>query len=288
MKKGLIALALLAMPLTVSAKVTSSTEARDANSAAESAIREDMKLNDSSIKNVTSGYYLEGLKIDCSINKYTHTIMNDIDFKSELTCANGNKAPYIDIISDGTSSVPIGGNCNSTESLYASRVYAYDCNYTGTKDNKTQYVSNNKGNITVIANNGVSFAENTSESSGTYTINKNTGSNLNATCTDKCELSLNLKISSGYKLLGSSRDNCSTINEAAIRLEKIMIEFDKNTNDTITLCTQATNSSSNKDTGTTDNKDTGVEDYFIALGSIGIVVIGLLYFLDKKNVFKRI
>lgn len=43
-----------------------------------------------------------------------------------------------------------------------------------------------------------------------------------------------------------------------------------------------------KDTGTTDNKETGVEDYFIALGTIGIAVTVLLYVVDKKNVFKKI
>ena len=43
-----------------------------------------------------------------------------------------------------------------------------------------------------------------------------------------------------------------------------------------------------KDTGTTDNKETGVEDYFIALGTIGIAVTALLYIVDKKNVFKKI
>lgn len=286
MKKMFIQLALLLVPVAVYAEVPSDAQAIAANSQAESVVRESLKQN-GSLKNATKGFYIEGVEINCSSNKYNFTIMNE-SISSTLTCANGNTSPYKDIKSDGTSSVPIGGNCNSTESLYASRVYAYDCNFTGTKDNKTEFVSNNKGNITVIANNGVSFAEDNSGSSGTYTINQNTGSNLNATCSDKCELLLNLKVSSGYKLLGSSRDNCSTIDEAAIRLEKIKIEFDKNTNDTITLCTQATNSSGNKDTGTTDNKDTGVEDYFIALGSIGIVVIGLLYFFDKKNVFKRI
>lgn len=62
-----------------------------------------------------------------------------------------------------------------------------------------------------------------------------------------------------------------------------------------TSTTTTTNNDTNKDgetttkdTGTTDNKDTGVEDYFIALGTIGIVVTGLLYVIDKKNVFKKI
>lgn len=60
-----------------------------------------------------------------------------------------------------------------------------------------------------------------------------------------------------------------------------------------TTTTATTNSENkdgdtSKDTGTTDNKETGVEDYFIALGTIGIAVTALLYVVDKKNVFKKI
>ena len=46
--------------------------------------------------------------------------------------------------------------------------------------------------------------------------------------------------------------------------------------------------SAKSNTGTTDNKDTGVEDYFIALGTIGVVVTCLFYFVDKKKVFRKI
>lgn len=280
MKKGLIALALFMIPFAVYAEVPSDAQAVAANTEAKNTIDESLKQN-GSLKNATKGYYIEGIEINCTNNKYNHTIYNE-SIKDTLTCSNGNTAPYLDIKSDGTESVASGNTCSETDKLYASRIYLYDCNYTGTKDNKTEFVSNKKGNITIIANNGVSFTNNTSESSGTLTFNENTGTKLSASCTDKCELVLNLKISSGYKLLGSSRDNCATIEDVAVKNEKIRLGFDNNTNDSITLCTQATN------TGTTDNKDTGVEDYFIALGSIGIVVIGLLYFLDKKNVFKRI
>ena len=65
-------------------------------------------------------------------------------------------------------------------------------------------------------------------------------------------------------------------------------------NDSIYTTTTTTTNSGNKDgdtskdTGTTDNKETGVEDYFIALGTIGIAVTALLYVVDKKNVFKKI
>ncbi len=56
---------------------------------------------------------------------------------------------------------------------------------------------------------------------------------------------------------------------------------------TTTTTTKAT-TGSNKDTGTTENKETGVEDYFIVLGTIGIVVTVVLFIIDKKNVFKKI
>lgn len=60
------------------------------------------------------------------------------------------------------------------------------------------------------------------------------------------------------------------------------------TTTTTTTTKATTTASSNKDTGTTDNKDTGVEDYFIVLGTIGIVVTAVLFVIDKKNVFKKI
>lgn len=53
-------------------------------------------------------------------------------------------------------------------------------------------------------------------------------------------------------------------------------------------CDYLADGNTTKDTGTTDNKETGVEDYFIALGTIGIAVTALLYVVDKKNVFKKI
>lgn len=43
-----------------------------------------------------------------------------------------------------------------------------------------------------------------------------------------------------------------------------------------------------KKTGTTENKDTGIEDYFAVLFTLGILVIGGLYILDKKNIFTRL
>ena len=65
-------------------------------------------------------------------------------------------------------------------------------------------------------------------------------------------------------------------------------EVEEPTTTTATTNSENKDGDTSKDTGTTDNKETGVEDYFIALGTIGIAVTALLYVVDKKNVFKKI
>ena len=281
MKKGLIMLALLMVPVAVSAQVPSNAESIGANTDAKSQVDESLKLNES-IKNVTSGYYIEGIEVTCSNNKYVHTIYNE-SIKDTLTCANGNTAPYLDIKSDGTGSVASGNDCNTTDKLYASRIYLYDCRYTGNKDNKTEFVSDNS--VTVTANTGLSFTK--TDLSGSITTKQNTGSNLSVTCGGTaCSLQLSISVANGYKYIGMSNDGCATIIDNSSKSLTPTINFANNSTSKYTLCSQA--SGGNKDTGTTDNKDTGVEDYFVALGSIGIAVICILYVLNKKNVFKNI
>lgn len=287
MKKGLIMLALLMVPVAVSAQVPSNAESIGANTDAKSQVDESLKLNES-IKNVTSGYYIEGIEVTCSNNKYVHTIYNE-SIKDTLTCANGNTAPYLDIKSDGTGSVASGNDCNTTDKLYASRIYLYDCRYTGNKDNKQEFVANNS--VTVTANTGLSFTKTDLE--GTITTKQNTGNNLSVTCSGKlCSMRLYITVADGYEYIGPSIDNCATISKSEdvdnpknLSL-KPRFTFTSSSTTKYTLCSQATGG--NKDTGTTDNKDTGVEDYFVALGSIGIAVICILYVLNKKNVFKNI
>ena len=282
MKKGLIMFALLMVPVAVSAQVPSNTEVIAANAGVKSQVEASMKLNES-IKKVTNGYYVEGIEVTCSNNKYVHTIMNNENIKTDLTCANGNTAPYLEMIGEGISSVPIGSDCNTSETLYASRLYNFDCRYTGNKDNKQDFVSNNS--VTVTANTGLSFTK--KDLSGTITTKQNTGSNLSVTCGGTaCSLQLSISVANGYKYIGTSTDGCATIIDNSSNTLTPTINFASDSTTKYTLCSQATGG--NKDTGTTDNKDTGVEDYFVALGSIGIAVICILYVLNKKNVFKNI
>lgn len=279
MKKGLIMFVLLMVPVTVSAQVPSDTQIIGANAGAKSNVEASMKLNES-IKNVVNGYYVEGIEVTCSNNKYVHTIMNTENIKTDLTCTNGNTTPYLQMIGEGISSVPLGSDCNTSETLYASRLYNFDCRYTGNKDNKQEFVSSN--GVTVTANTGLGFTK--TDLSGTITTKQNTGSNLSVTCGGTaCSMQLNVSVASGYTYLGLSTDDCSSIIDESLTPS---INFANNSTTKYTLCSQA--SGGNKDTGTTDNKDTGVEDYFVALGSIGIAVICILYVLNKKNVFKNI
>ena len=293
MKKGLIMFALLMVPVAVNAQVPSNTEVIAANAGAKSDVESSMKLNES-IKNVTNGYYVEGIEVTCSNNKYVHTIMNNENIKTDLTCANGNTAPYLEMIGEGIKSVPIGSDCNTSETLYASRLYNFDCRYTGNKDNKTEFVADNS--VTVTANTGLSFTKTDLE--GTITTKQNTGTNLSVTCSGNlCSMRLYITVADGYEYIGPSIDNCATISKSAdvdnpknLSL-KPRFTFTSSSTTRYTLCSQATGgngNTGNKDTGTTDNKDTGVEDYFVALGSIGIAVICILYVLNKKNVFKNI
>ena len=282
MKKGLIMFALLMVPVAVSAQVPSNTEVIAANAGMKSQVEASMKLNES-IKKVTNGYYVEGIEVTCSNNKYVHTIMNNENIKTDLTCANGNTAPYLEMIGEGIKSVPIGSDCNTSETLYASRLYNFDCRYTGNKDNKTEFVTDNS--VTVTANTGLSFTK--TDLSGAITTKQNTGSNLSVTCGGTgCSLQLSISVANGYKYIGMSNDGCATIIDNSSKSLTPTINFANNSTSKYTLCSQ--DSGGNKDTGTTDNKDTGVEDYFVALGSIGIAVICILYVLNKKNVFKNI
>lgn len=204
MKKIIILSLLMIMPLIVNAEVTEKTPVHSPRSDI-SEINSTISQN-GSIIDATNGYYIEGLKITCnSSNKIDVTIMN-AELESTLTCANGNKNPYREVIANGlnNSELQPGKECSSNEDeklMYASRLYNYDCNFIGTSsENKTAY-------------------------------------NTNTT----------------------TKDDVAT-----------------------------TTTTTAKVTGTTDNKTTGVEDYFIVLGIIGIVVTFMLYVIDRKNVFKKI
>ena len=198
MKKMFILGVLLLMPLTVSAKVTSDTETigAAAGEARKQEVKNSIDLNDyDEMKKATNGFYIEGLEISC-VNGSRKLNFINTKISNTLVCANNNKNAYYEIIGNGANSLKDGDSCNPDEgTLYATRIYKYDCNY----------------------------------------------------------------------LAGSTDDNKKP--------------FSTTTKATTTI---------NKDTGTTDNKDTGVEDYFIVLGTIGILVTAVLFVIDKKNVFKKI
>lgn len=93
-------------------------------------------------------------------------------------------------------------------------------------------------------------------------------------------LAVRAEVSSSTQAIGAAADAKPQVEESLKLNESI----------TTTTTTNSGNKDGDttKDTGTTDNKETGVEDYFIALGTIGIAVTALLYVVDKKNVFKKI
>lgn len=281
MKKVFIQLVLLLVPVAVYAEVPSDAQAIAANSQAESVVRESLKQN-GSLKNATKGFYIEGIEINCSSNKYNFTIMNE-SISSTLTCANGNTSPYQEVKSDGTKSVPNGSSCDSSNTdeakLFASRIYLYDCNYTGTSiDNKKEF---NTSGVTINAQQGLTFKK--ENLAGTINTNKDTGSVLNVSCIGTgCKVKLNITVASGYKYLGMSQDNCAKIIDNSASTLTPSVDFNSNSTSQYTLCSQKLN------TGTTDNKDTGVEDYFIVLGTIGALVTGVFYIVDKKKIFNKI
>lgn len=226
-----------------------------------------------------SGYYVEVLEATCSSSVNSITLLNS-DVKRVLACENGNTNPYLLMIGDGSKDFASGTTCADTTGApyaYATRIYTYDCNYTGTNDSdKTEY-----GGVLVDAQEGLSFTKEDVE--GNITTVKNTGTSLNVTCSGTgCKTKLSISVGSGYKYRGMSLDNCSTIIEESVGKMTPTITFNSGSTSHYYLCSTKSN------TGTTDNKDTGVEDYFIALGTIGVVVTCLFYFVDKKKVFRKI
>ena len=237
MKNVFIQLALFLVPVAVYAEVPSDAQAIAANSQAESVVRESLKQN-GSLKNATKGFYIEGVEINCSSNKYNFTVMNEA-LSSTLTCANGNTAPYNEIKSDGTKSIVNGSSCDSSNTdeakLFASRIYLYDCNYTGTSiDNKKEF---NTSGVTINAQQGLTFKK--ENLAGTINTNKDTGSILNVSCVGTgCKLKLNITVAGGYKYLGMSQNNCAKIIDNSAGSLTPSVDFNSNSTSQYTLCSQ--------------------------------------------------
>ena len=134
MKKLLFGISLLLVPFMVNAAVDATTPSRGAEVASDANIKTDVEndlAKNESIKNVVSGFYIEGFFVDCVSGKNKLTYLND-RLSTNLVCANGNKAPYIETIADGSTCTTDGTNY-----AYATRVIKYDCLL---KDDKSEYV----------------------------------------------------------------------------------------------------------------------------------------------------
>lgn len=213
MKKILFGIMVLLLPVLVNAEVTKDTKAIGTDIYTDSTIENQVNseiAKNSSLTNVTNGYYIEGLKVNCTNGKNQITYVNQ-KLTTSITCANGNNNPYNEVIANGATSFENSSSCTDSSNApyaYATRVLAYDCAYILGED-KTSKVE--------------------------YTANNNSSTNNN-----------------------TSNNNSGSSNPTT------------------------------KPTGTTNNSNTGIEDYFIVLGSISLAVVGCLYFVDKKNVFKGI
>lgn len=138
MKKLLFGISLLLMPFVVNAEVTGNTVTRveevPENATVEQAnaikklIEDDLKEN-GSIYNVANGYYLEGISVSCKDGKQELTYINE-KLSNHLTCENGNKNPYIDIVNDANYSFGVGLACDVGERenyVYATKLLQYNC-----------------------------------------------------------------------------------------------------------------------------------------------------------------
>lgn len=176
MKKLLVYLAVLGMPLVVSASVAKDTPAlgdavKDRENIKE-LVEADLNKNES-IKNASAGYYIEGLKISCTNSKNEILYMND-KLSSNLTCANGNTKPYFKVIASGTTAFENASAClDDGVYAYATRVSEYNCNYLMASDG-TQGEEYKKEESTTAPSTKDDVESTTTKQTGT-TENANTG-----------------------------------------------------------------------------------------------------------------
>lgn len=166
MKKLLLSISLLLVPFVVNAVVDSTTPSRGAEVASDANIKTDVEndiAKNESIKNVERGFYIEGFSVDCVSGKNQLKYLND-RLITNLVCENGNKNPYIETISDGTTSFANGSTCTTDGSnyAYATRVIKYDCTLI---DKDTEYVkptepSTNKGDNLTTSSKPIGTTEN--------------------------------------------------------------------------------------------------------------------------------
>lgn len=131
--------------------------------------------SESNLKNVTKGEYIQGVGVTCNNGKNELTVLN-----GSLVCQNGNSSPYMNKVGDGLTSFVSGESCNDTSNTYyayGTRVYEYDCSYTGTSENDKKEYNASSSSTTTTTTKVVSKdddTETTTKATGT-TENKDTG-----------------------------------------------------------------------------------------------------------------
>lgn len=137
MKKILIIICLMLFPVLVNAENTVLGSAIIDDNEIESKVKGVMTPNDS-LKNVTSGTFVQGVGVTCKSNKNEWTLLN-----GSLVCQNGNENPYMKVTGSGLeNNFKKDSECNETSNTYyayGTITYEYDCLFTGSDNNKQEY-----------------------------------------------------------------------------------------------------------------------------------------------------
>lgn len=171
MKKYLILIILIVFPVLVNAENTILGSSVLDNENIKNEVTSIM-TGEGNLKNVTRGEYIQGVGVSCRNGKNELTVLN-----GSLVCQNGNSAPYMNKVGDGLTSFGSGESCNDTSNTYyayGTRVYEYDCSYTGTSENdKREYNAGSSSTITTTK--VVSKDDDTTTKATGTTENKDTG-----------------------------------------------------------------------------------------------------------------
>ncbi|MDD2409392.1 MAG: hypothetical protein PHD03_01570 [Bacilli bacterium] len=136
MKKfvSILILLILSFPVIVKAAVDENTGVGLYNTRAECETMLDQN-DDLANKQASNGYYLTCLEVTCNTNIVAH---NDLaPFASNVTCANGNTNPFLNITQSGITlkqGIDLGDSCSTNDQdlnyladTYATVLYQYNC-----------------------------------------------------------------------------------------------------------------------------------------------------------------
>ncbi len=171
MKRNLLLLILLVFPVFVSAEGNIVGSTILDNDQIKNQVTS-LMTSESSLSNVTKGEYVQGVGVTCKNGKNELTVLN-----GTLSCQNGNSNPYMNKVGDGLSSFASDSSCSDTSNTYyayGTRVYEYDCSFTGTSpEDKKEYSVSNTATTTKVVNKDDDVTT-TTKATGT-TENKDTG-----------------------------------------------------------------------------------------------------------------